>query len=115
MSVSEGYGRLREWIAAEMTREGVPAAPENIMMTAGSQQGLDFLGKRCCRPATRRSDESPTYLGALQAFSAYEPRYDRLRPEGGNRTPASYAEPRRGAGGAVNALYLVPDFANPTG
>jgi DNA-binding transcriptional MocR family regulator len=109
--VSEGYGPLREWIAARMTAEGVPARADNILVTAGSQQGLDFLGKALLSPGDGVLSEYPTYLGALQAFSAYEPRYDRLSFEGGNRTPESYLA----GGGAVKALYLVPDFANPTG
>jgi len=113
--VSEGYGPLREWIAAQMTRDGVPAAPENILVTAGSQQGLDFLAKALLSPGDTVLSEYPTYLGALQAFRAYEPRYDRLRFDGGNRTPASYLGRAARAGGAVKALYLVPDFANPTG
>ena len=112
--VSEGYPPLRAWIAAEMTRDGVPAAPENILITAGSQQGLDFLGKALLSPGDTVLCEFPTYLGALQAFSAYEPRYDRLRLSGGNRTPASYIG-RAASGGGVKSLYLVPDFANPTG
>jgi DNA-binding transcriptional MocR family regulator len=97
--VSEGYQPLREWIAAEMTRDGVPARPENILVTAGSQQGLDFVAKALLSPGDTVLTEYPTYLGALQAFSAYEPRYDRLRA---------------GAGEA-KLVYLVPDFANPTG
>jgi DNA-binding transcriptional MocR family regulator len=112
--VSEGHAGLRAWIAAEMTRDGVPSGPNNILITAGSQQGLDFLGKALLSPGDTVLCEYPTYLGALQAFSAYEPRYDQLRA-GGNRTPASYIGRAAQAGGAVKALYLVPDFANPTG
>jgi len=111
-SVSEGYRPLREWIAAEMTRDGVAATPDNILITAGAQQGLDYMAKALLSPGDTVLCEYPSYLGALQAFSAYEPRYDRLRLDGGNRTPASYLGR---AGGAVKALYLVPDFANPTG
>ena len=106
--VSEGYAPLRAWIAGEMAREGVAATPENILVTAGSQQGLDYLGKALISPGDTLLAEYPTYLGALQAFSAYEPRYEPLRLGGGNRTPASY-------GDGAKALYLVPDFANPTG
>ena len=109
--VSEGYEPLRRWIAAEMTRDGVAAEPENILITAGSQQGLDYLAKALLSAGDTVLAEYPTYLGALQAFSAYEPRYDRLRLDGGNLTPAAYLGR---AGGAVKALYLVPDFANPT-
>jgi DNA-binding transcriptional MocR family regulator len=116
-SVSEGYRPLTEWIAKEMTDQGVPAAAENIVMTAGSQQALDFLGKLLLSPGDTALVTAPTYLGALQAFSAYEPRYDTIRPEDGNRTPQSYAESAAAAtpGGRVKFLYAVPDFANPTG
>jgi DNA-binding transcriptional MocR family regulator len=114
-AVSEGYAPLREWIAAQMTRDGVAASPENILITAGSQQGLDFLAKALISPGDTVLTQYPTYLGALQAFSAYEPRYDRLRLSGGNDTPASYLGRAAATGGAVKALYLVPDFANPTG
>src|SRR4029079_14006038 len=58
---------------------------------------------------------APTYLGALQAFSAYEPRYDELRPKDGNRTAASYAQAAAEDGGRVKFAYVVPNFANPTG
>jgi DNA-binding transcriptional MocR family regulator len=116
-SVSEGYRPLTEWIAREMEGQGVPAAPENIMMTAGSQQALDFLGKLLLSPGDSALVTAPTYLGALQAFSAYEPRYDVIRPEDGNLTPRSYAEAAAAAvpGGRVKFAYAVPDFANPTG
>jgi DNA-binding transcriptional MocR family regulator len=114
-SVSEGFAPLREWIADQMILEGVPATSEHIVITAGSQQGLDFLGKLLLDPGDTALTCAPTYLGALQAFSAYEPRYDALRPKDGNRTPASYAEAAAANGGRVKLLYAVPDFANPTG
>ena len=53
--------------------------------------------------------------GALQAFSAYEPRYDHLTVDGGNTTPAAFAEGAEAAGGRVKFAYVVPDFSNPTG
>jgi DNA-binding transcriptional MocR family regulator len=116
-SVSEGYGPLTEWIARQMTAQGVPATPENIVMTAGSQQALDFLGKLLLTPGDTVLVTAPTYLGALQAFSAYEPRYDTIRPGDGNRTPQSYAEGASAStpGARVKLAYVVPDFANPTG
>ena len=106
-SVSEGYRPLREWIADRMTRDGMPCAPDNIMLTAGSQQALDLIGKLFVGPGDAVVVARPTYLGALQAFNAYQPAYRDL-PEGAL------------TGGAVNlprgALgYFVPDFANPTG
>ena len=114
-SVSEGYPPLRDWIANHMGRLGVPARPENILVTSGSQQALEFLGKLFITAGDTALVTAPTYLGALQAFSAYEPRYDTLRPETGNRTPASYREAASLNGGSVKFAYVVPDFANPTG
>jgi len=114
-SVSEGYQPLREWIATYMATLGVPCTPDNIAVTSGSQQALEFLGKLFLTEGDTALVEAPTYLGALQAFSAYEPRYDTLTPENGNRTPQSYVKAASQNGGSVKFLYVVPDFANPTG
>lgn len=114
-SVSEGYAPLTRWIAAQMTRLGVPASPENILVTAGSQQGLDFMGRLLLNPNDLALVAAPTYLGALQAFSAYETRYDTLPVERGDRSPQSYRDEAAAAGGDVKLAYVVPDFANPTG
>ncbi len=114
-SVSEGYLPLRQWIVRHMGRLGVPCAEDNIVITCGSQQGLEFLGRLLLSPGDTALATAPTYLGALQAFSAYEPRYDELRPDHGNRTPASYADAAAAAGGRVKFAYVVSDFANPTG
>lgn len=116
-SVSEGYEPLRCWIAQHMSQAGVAATPDNIIITSGSQQALDFLGKLLLSPADTALVTAPTYLGALQAFSAYEPRYDTINPGLGNRTPASYVSSAAAAGAdaKVKFVYAVPDFANPTG
>jgi DNA-binding transcriptional MocR family regulator len=114
-SVSEGYLPLRKWIAAHMADLGIDCAPDNILITSGSQQALDYLGKLFLSPHDTALVCRPTYLGALQAFSAYEPRYDRLAPEGSNMTPASYREAAEKAGGRVALAYLTPEFSNPTG
>lgn len=113
-SVSEGFAPLRAWIAAHMASLGVPCSPDNIVVTSGSQQALEFLGKLFLTEGDTALVEAPTYLGALQAFSAYEPRYDIVAPEHGNRTPASYREAAADSG-EVKFIYTVPDFANPTG
>ena len=114
-SVSEGYLPLRQWIVRHMATLGVPCEADNIVITSGSQQALEFLGRLLLSPGDTALVTVPTYLGALQAFSASEPRYDELRPEDGNRTPASYADSAAAAGGRVKFAYVVPDFANPTG
>jgi DNA-binding transcriptional MocR family regulator len=114
-STSEGHLPLRQWIVRHMDRLGVPCDADNVVVTSGSQQALEFLGRLLLSPGDTALVTAPTYLGALQAFAASEPRHDELRPEQGNRTPASYADAARSAGGAVKLAYVVPSFANPTG
>ncbi len=112
-SATEGYPRLRRWIVEHMLRRGVPCDIENLVITSGSQQGLDFLGKLLVSPGDTALVTRPTYLGALQAFNAYEPRYDTLHI-GDDATKA--ADYRRAAnGGRIGFAYVVPDFANPSG
>lgn len=107
-SVSEGYLPLRQWIAERMTRDGMPCEPHNVMLTAGSQQALDLIGKLFVSPGDTVVVARPTYLGALQAFNGYEPAYRDL-PEGALQAPDSTDLPHGALG------YFVPDFANPTG
>ena len=102
-STTEGYLPLRQWIAQHMQQLGVPAGPDNILVTSGSQQALDLIGKLLLDPGSAVVTATPTYLGALQSFSAYEPQFaglDTPQPTGPN---------------APRLLYLVPDFANPDG
>ncbi|UWQ45916.1 aminotransferase-like domain-containing protein [Leisingera aquaemixtae] len=113
-SVSEGYLPLRQWIVAEMAKIGIVCEADNVLITSGSQQALDYLGKLFLSPGDTALVGWPTYLGALAAFNAYEPRYDRLSLTG-NRTAESYTEGAAEAGSAVKFAYLSPDFANPTG
>ncbi|MER9939214.1 PLP-dependent aminotransferase family protein [Mesorhizobium sp. M0088] len=113
--VSEGYLPLRRWLAGQMGKLGVACDEANIFITSGSQQALDYLGKLFLSPGDTALVTWPTYLGALQAFNAYEPRYDRLTPAGGNMTPDAYRAAAAANGGKAKFAYLVPDFANPTG
>lgn len=113
-SVSEGYKPLRDWIMNQMEALGIHCSASNIFITSGSQQALDYLGKLFLSPQDTALVAWPTYLGALQAFNAYEPTYDRLTLNG-NRTPASYQEAAEKAGGRVKFAYTSADFANPTG
>ncbi|HDZ82264.1 MAG TPA: PLP-dependent aminotransferase family protein [Roseobacter sp.] len=113
-SPSEGYAPLRQWIATHMQALGVPATPDNILITSGSQQALDYLGKLFLSPGDTALIGWPTYLGALGAFNAYEPRYDKLDPLS-NRSGANYATDAQDAGGRAKFAYLSVDFANPTG
>ncbi len=113
-SVSEGYKPLREWLVGQMAGLGIPCGLDNVFIVSGSQQGLDYLGKLFLSPNDTALVTWPTYLGALQAFNAYEPAYDQLTP-GGNRTPGSYREAAAQKGGKVKFAYLSAEFSNPTG
>ncbi|NKN13018.1 PLP-dependent aminotransferase family protein [Rhizobium laguerreae] len=113
-SVSEGYKPLREWLVGQMAALGIPCELDNVFIVSGSQQGLDYLGKLFLSPDDTALVTWPTYLGALQAFNAYEPAYDQLTPNG-NRTPESYRAAASAAGGKVKFAYLSADFSNPTG
>ena len=113
-SVSEGYRPLREWIAAHMGTLGIACAPDQVLITSGSQQALDYLGKLMLDPGDTALVTWPAYLGALGAFNAYQPRYARLDPLG-NRDAQALARDAAEAGGRVKFAYLSPDFANPTG
>ncbi|MEM7545306.1 MAG: PLP-dependent aminotransferase family protein [Pseudomonadota bacterium] len=114
-SPSEGDDGLRDWITGYMTARGVPCTRDNILITSGSQQALEFLGRLLISPGDTALVTAPTYLGALQAFSGNQPRYDRLGLHPTNCTAASYADAAHAAGGRVALAYIVPDFANPTG
>ncbi|MEW9918218.1 PLP-dependent aminotransferase family protein [Marimonas sp. MJW-29] len=113
-SVSEGYGPLRDWIVDQMASLGVPCTRDNVLITSGSQQALDYLGKLMLSPGDTALVAWPTYMGALGAFNAYEPNYDRLSP-GGNRSAEDYAQAAADKGGRVKFAYASVDFANPTG
>ncbi len=113
-SPSEGHKGLREWLVGEMAKIGVPCSIDNIVITSGSQQALDYLGKLYLSPSDTALVTWPTYLGALQAFNAYEPNFDRLQPMG-NRTAAEYKAQAAEKGGQVKFAYMSVDFANPTG
>lgn len=105
-STSEGYPPQRRWIAQRMSALGVGCTEDNILVTHGSQQGLDLIGKLFLDPASPLVTEAPTYLGALQSFTAFEPDFITVRfRDGVAETNAT----------AARVIYLVPDFANPSG
>ncbi len=111
-SVSEGYAPLREWLVDHMASIGVACDMDNILITSGSQQALDYLGKLFLSPGDTALVGWPTYLGAISAFNAYEPRFDQLSILG-NQGVEEY---QKAAGaGRVKFAYLSPDFSNPTG
>ena len=74
-SATAGYRPLREIIARHTKRYGIVVDPDNILLTSGSQQALDLIGKIFINPGDRLLVEKPTYLGALQAWNAYQAEY----------------------------------------
>ncbi|MDN2566498.1 PLP-dependent aminotransferase family protein [Aquibium sp. A9E412] len=112
---SEGHAPLRDWIAARLAADGIACDRDNILVTSGSQQALDYLGKLFLSPGGSVLVARPTYLGALQALNAYEPAYQTLTPDGGNTTPQRFRAAAAAAGGRAKLAYVTPDFANPTG
>jgi 2-aminoadipate transaminase len=110
-AASEGFGPLREWVAAEMARHGMTVDAGQVLITTGSQQGLDLVGKVLIDAGSRVVVESPTYLGALQAFVPYEPEFATLACDDEGPLPDAIAARARGA----RFLYVLPNFQNPTG
>lgn len=108
-SASEGYRPLRQWIAAHMAGLGVACGADHILITSGSQQALDFIAKLFISPGDAVLVARPTYLGALQAMSAYEPVFGTLPRQADTLAPAADAGRRPALG------YVMPDFQNPTG
>jgi 2-aminoadipate transaminase len=111
-SPTEGYQPLREFLAAGMERQGVPAGADNVLITSGSQQALDLLAKLLINPGDRIVVEAPTYLGALQAFNVFGAAYVGLPvDEDGLRMEAVEDVLRS----APKFMYILPNFQNPAG
>jgi len=110
-AASEGFGPLREWVAAEMARQGLAVSPAQVLITTGSQQGLDLVGKVLIDAGSRVAVESPTYLGALQAFVPYEPEFVTVACDDEGPLPDAFAAGAKGA----RFLYALPNFQNPSG
>ncbi len=109
---SEGFGPLRDWVAATVAAQGVPARASQVLITNGSQQGLDLVGRVLLDPGSGVAIERPTYLGALQAFAPCEPAW--LTLAGDDEGP--HPDALRGAAAAgARFAYLTPTFQNPTG
>ena len=110
-STTEGYAPLREWIAARVGTPEAPVSPDEVLIVSGSQQGLDLLAKVLVDPGDTVLVETPTYLGALQSFSLFEPKYVSIASDEDGLLPEALNESMRGS----KFLYCLPNFQNPTG
>ena len=111
--LTEGFLPLREALVDYLADKGISATTKRILVSSGSQGVLDSLGKILINPGDRVALEAPTYLGALQAFTPYEPRYVQIDTDDEGMLPDALdaALCRR----PVKFIYVVPNFQNPTG
>ena len=109
-AASEGFAPLREWVAGELNAQGLQVHAGQVLITTGSQQGLDLVGKVLIDPGSAVAVESPTYLGALQAFAPYEPEFISVRGDDDGPLPQALQSAR-----GARFVYLLPNFQNPSG
>ena len=108
---TDGYMPLRQWIADSISQNGARIAPEQVLMVSGSQQALDLIGKVLIDEGSKVLVETPSYLGALQAFSVYRPEFVSVDTDEHGLVPSSLDRIAAGA----RLLYALPNFQNPTG
>jgi 2-aminoadipate transaminase len=111
--LTEGYLPLREMIVRHIQRFGIFCAPENVLITSGSQQALDLIGKIMINPGDKIAVEEPTYLGALQAWNAYEAEYVTIPTDDDGMKTDALEEVL--ATQNIKFIYALPNFQNPTG
>ena len=112
---TEGWKPLREHIVKRLEkRNNIHTDPEHILLTAGSQQGLDFMGKLFLDPGDVVVMESPSYLGAINAFKQYECKFAEV-PTDENGMIMSELDRILTETEHVKLIYVIPDFQNPSG
>jgi 2-aminoadipate transaminase len=109
-AASEGFGPLREWVADQLGTQGLDVDAGQVLITTGSQQGLDLVGKVLIDAGSPVAVEAPTYLGALQAFAPYEPEVVSVPCDDDGPLPGELGIAR-----GARFLYLLPNFQNPSG
>ena len=114
-AASEGYAPLREWVAKDLLKQGLHVNPDQVLITTGSQQGLDLVAKILIDAGSRILVETPTYLGALQAFTPMEPIAVGVNSDD-HGVDAADLRAKVGVGAdKARFVYLLPNFQNPTG
>jgi len=118
-SPTEGYLPLREFLANSMHRYGVPAVPENVLLTNGSQQALDLIGKVFIDRGDFVITGRPTYLGAIQAWRAYGARFHTVNLDDDgmvvDEVEHAYEKVLADSGRPPKFIYVLPNFHNPAG
>jgi len=111
---SEGYRPLRAFLAQRLSRFGMGCAADDVLITNGSQQALDLIAKILLDPGDTVVVERPTYLGALQAFNQYQPRYAVVGMDDDGMC-VDDVEGVLASGERIKFIYAIPTFQNPTG
>ena len=111
-SATEGYLPLRQWIVDYMAAYGIEAAVDNVLITSGSQQALDLIGKVLINPGDLILTENPTYLGALQAWRSYQAEYTSVPIDDDGLQTELLEE---ALCGGPKFMYILPNFQNPAG
>lgn len=112
-AVTEGHLGLKTYLCGWLAKQGIKATPDQMLLTHGSQQALDLIGKIFLNPGDSILVEDPTYLGAIQSFNCYEPNYVTvpIDDEGMKLEPLQSQLNRH----KVRFIYTVPTFQNPAG
>lgn len=118
-SATEGYYPLKEFLSSAMHQYGIPAKPENVLLTNGSQQALDLIGRIFIDPGRFVLSGRPTYLGAIQAWGAYQARFHTMRVDDNGlvieEIEHAYEKAIEDSGRPPAFIYVLPNFHNPAG
>jgi 2-aminoadipate transaminase len=115
-SVTDGITELRVWVAERVrAQHGIEVGPDDVVITGGSQQGLDLFARVFLDAGDVVALENPSYLGAIQAFDAYEPSYLPIASDEHGIVPDALEAALRAADPMPKFLYVVPNYENPTG
>jgi len=109
---TEGYLPLREMLVRHMARYGIKVGVDNVLVTTGSQQGLDLIGRLFLNPGDHVVVEAPTFLGALQAWTAYQAQYLTIPVDDDGMQMDHLEEALRHG---PKFIYVLPNFQNPAG
>lgn len=109
---TEGYQPLREWVAKDLSTDDVEISPNQILIVSGSQQALDMLGKLFIDTDSKVLIEAPSYLGAIQSFDQYQPKYIGVPSDDKGLNPEGLTDD---VVEGARFIYVLPNFQNPTG
>ncbi len=110
---TEGFAPLKEFLAESMQKYNVPSVPGNILITNGSQQALDLIGRLFINNGDKVLTDAPTYLGAIQAWRVYKPQFVTVPLDQDGMNPDRVEEALQEH--KVKFIYVLPNFHNPAG